>query len=238
MNPTLIITKRELGSFFDSLVAYIVLVIFLGFSGFFTWFYGADVFIRKQADLAVFFSVGRWTLFFFIPAITMRMFAEEKRSGTIELLLTKAVSSRQVVLGKFLACLGMVAIALAFTLPYYFSISRLGEVDHGVIWSGYFGLLLMSAVYIAIGLWTSSITNNQIVAFLLALFIGIFFHLLFDFMAAGSSGFLGELFSSLSMSQHVDSITRGVLDSKDLVYFLSLTGLGLLLTELNISKKG
>jgi len=237
MNPSWVITKRELGSFFDSLVAYIILIAFLGFSGFFTWLYGSDVFIRKQADLAVFFGVARWTLFFFIPAITMRMLAEERKTGTIELLLTKAVSNRELIVGKFMACLAMVGIALLFTLPYYFTISQLGDVDHGAIWAGYLGLLLMSAAYIAIGLFASSITNNQVVAFLLALFIGIFFHFLFDVMASGFTGFMGELLSTLSMSQHVDSITRGVLDSKDLIYFLSLTALGLLLSELSLSKR-
>lgn len=237
MNPVWVITKREMGSFFDSLVAYIILVAFLGFSGFFTWLYGSDVFYRKQADLAVFFDVARWTLFFFIPAITMRMLAEERKTGTIELLLTKAVNNRQVVWGKFLACLSMVGIALLFTLPYYITISQLGDVDHGAIIAGYFGLLLMSAAYIAIGLFASSITNNQIVAFLLALFVGIFFQFLFDIMASGAGGFWGELFSTLSMSRHVESITRGVLDSKDLVYFLSLTGLGLLLSEMSIANQ-
>lgn len=237
MNPVWVISKRELGSFFDSLVAYIILIAFLGFSGFFTWLYGSDVFYRKQADLAVFFGVARWTLFFFIPAITMRMLAEERKSGTIELLLTKAVSNRQLIWGKFTACLLMVGIALLFTLPYYVTISQLGDVDHGAIWAGYFGLLLMSAAYISIGLLASSITSNQIVAFLLALFIGIFFHFLFDVLASGASGFWGDLFTTLSMSQHVDSITRGVVDSKDLVYFLSLTGLGLLLSEMSIAKR-
>lgn len=237
MNPTWVITKRELNSFFDSLVAYIILIAFLGFSGFFTWLFGADVFLRKQADLAVFFGVARWTLFFFIPALTMRMLAEEKKTGTLELLLTKAVTYRQVIMGKFWACLGMVAIALLFTLPYYITIASIGNMDHGATISGYLGLLLMSAAYISIGLFTSSITNNQIVAFLMALFIGIFFHFLFDVLASGSTGFLGELFSTLSLSQHFDSITRGVLDTKDIIYFLSITVLGILLSEINIAKK-
>lgn len=237
MNPVWVIAKRELGSYFDSLIAYIILVAFLGFSGFFTWLYGADVFLRKQADMAVFFSVARWTLFFFIPAITMRQLAEEKRSGTIELLLTKNVSNRQVVLGKFLSCFLMVCIALAFTIPYYITIANLGDMDHGATIAGYVGLLLMSGAYISIGLFASSITNNQIVAFLLALFIGIFFHLLFDIMASGTTGFLGELFHTLSLSNHFDSISRGVLDSKDLIYFISIILLGLLLSELSISKR-
>ena len=237
MHSIWVIAKRELNSYFDSLIAYIVIIAFLGFSGFFTWLYGADVFYRKQADLAVFFSVARWTLFFFIPAITMRQLAEERKTGTIELLLTKAVTDRQVILGKFLSCFLMVAIALLFTLPYYVTITKLGNADHGAIISGYIGLLLMSAAYIRIGLFASSITNNQIVAFLLALFIGIFFHLLFDVLASGATGFMGELFSTLSLTRHYDSITRGVLDSKDIIYFLSLIVMGLALSELSIAKR-
>ena len=162
MNPVWVIAKRELNSYFDSLIAYIILIAFLGFSGFFTWLYGGDVFFRKQADMNVFFGIARWTLFFFIPAITMRQLAEEKKAGTIELLLTKAVTDRQVVLGKFLSCFLMVALALVFTLPYYISIAQLGNIDHGATISGYIALLLLSGAYISIGLFASSITNNQI----------------------------------------------------------------------------
>jgi len=237
MNPTWVIAKRELNANFDSLIAYIILIAFLGFSGFFTWLFGADVFFRKQADLAVFFGVAKWTLFFFIPAITMRQFAEEKRTGTIELLLTKNVSDRQVVVGKFWSCFLMVCIALAFTLPYYFSVASLGNIDHGATISGYIGLMFLSAAYISIGLFTSSITSNQVVAFLLALFIGIFFHFLFDVIADGFTGFVGEFFSMLSLSNHFDSISRGVLDTKDILYFASITLLGLFLSERNISKR-
>jgi len=180
MNPVWTIAKRELSSYFDSLIAYIIIVAFLGFTGFFTWLFGADVFLRKQADLQVFFGVAQWTLFFFIPAITMRQLAEEKRSGTIELLLTKAVSNRQLVIGKWLSCFSMVLIALLFTLPYYITIANIGNIDHGATLGGYFGLLLLSGAYISIGLFASSLTDNQIVAFLLALFIGIFFQIIFS----------------------------------------------------------
>jgi gliding motility-associated transport system permease protein len=218
------------------LIAYIIIVAFLGFSGFFTWLFGADVFFRKQADLAVFFGVAKWTLFFFIPALTMRQFAEEKRTGTIELLLTKNVTNRQVVTGKFLSCFLMVCIALAFTLPYYFSVASLGNLDHGATLCGYLGLLLMSGAYISIGLFASSITNNQIVAFLLALFIGVFFHFLFDIIASGLTGWMGEFFNMLSISSHFDSISRGLVDTKDLLYFASIIALGLFLAEWNISK--
>ncbi len=193
--------------------------------------------MRKQADLAAFFGVARWTLFFFIPAITMRQLAEEKKTGTIELLLTKAISERQIILGKFLSCLIMVGLALLFTLPYYVTLTQLGNVDHGAIISGYFGLVLMSAAYISIGLFASSITSNQIVAFLVALFISIFFQLLFDIMSSGASGFMAELFTTLSLSRHYDSIVRGVLDSKDIVYFVSLTLFWLMLAELNIRSR-
>ena len=237
MRATWIIAKRELNANFDSLTAYIVLVLFLGFTGYFTWFAGNDIFFRKQADLVVFFAVAKWTLFFFIPAITMRQFAEERRTGTIELLLTKNVNERQVVLGKFLASFLIVAIALAFTLPFYISVSMLGDVDHGAILMGYFGLLLLSAAYISIGLFASSLTNNQIVAFLLALFIGIFFHFLFEIMAASTTGWLANLLQMLSVSAHFDSIARGVVDSKDLVFFLSVVVLGLLLAEYNLINK-
>ena len=237
MNPIWIIAKRELNSFFDSLVAYVVIIAFLGFSGLFTWLYGSDIFIRKEADLRVFFQVAFWTLFFFIPALTMRQLAEEKKTGTIELLLTKNVSDRQVVLGKFAACLLMVCIALAFTLPYYFTVAYLGDIDHGATIAGYLGLILMSASYISIGLFASSITNNQIVAFLMALFIGVFFHFIFGVLASSATGWLGELFSTLSLADHYESITRGVLDTKDLIYFGSLIFLGILLSELNISTR-
>jgi len=237
MNKIWIIANRELHSFFDSLTAYIMLVAFLGFSGFFTWLYGADIFLRNQADLQVFFSIAYWTLFFFIPAITMRTLAEENKSGTIELLLTKAVTDWQVVAGKFTACLTLILIALALTLPYYFTVWKLGPVDHGAVWSGYLGLILMASTYISIGVFTSSITNNQIVAFLLALLIGIFFHVIFDVLSASLTGTAGTIFSYLSLSTHFESVSRGVIDSKDLVYFFSLIFLGLLLAETSLSKR-
>ena len=171
MKPIWIIAKRELRAFFDSLIAYILIIVFLGLSGFFTWLFGSDIFFIGQATLQPFFSVAYWTLFFFIPALTMKMIAEEKRMGTIELLLTKSVSDWQVILGKFTACLILIGIALLLTLPYYITVWFLGPIDHGAVWSGYLGMILMSMAYISIGLFASSITNNQIVAFLLSLFI-------------------------------------------------------------------
>lgn len=237
MKEIWIITKRELHSFFNSLMAYILLILFLGFSGFFTWLYGSDIFFMGQASLGTFFGIAYWTLFFFIPAITMRLLAEEKRSGTIELLLTKAVTDRQVVLGKFLAALLLIVIALLFTLPYVITVMSIGNLDLGAVTGGYLGLILMSAAYISIGLFASSITTNQIVAFLTALFIGIFFHVIFGVLASGMGGILGKLFNYLSLSGHFESMSRGVIDSKDLIYFLSIIFIGLFFTELSLGKR-
>jgi ABC-2 type transport system permease protein len=237
MSKVIVIARKEFGTFFDSLVAYILLATFLGFSGFFTWIQGSDIFMRQEADLDVFFSVARWTLFFFIPALTMKMVAEEKKTGTIEMLLTKDVTDQEVIWGKFLGCLMLVGVALLFTIPYYISVAYLGKMDHGATITGYIGLFLMSAAYIAIGLFASSITNNQIVAFLLALLIGIFFHFLFDVFASGTSGWLSDLFQTLSLTNHYDSISRGVVDTKDLIYFGSITAIGLFLAEYFISKR-
>ena len=237
MKQIWIISKRELQSFFNSLMAYIMLVAFLGFSGFFTWLFGSDVFFVKQASLQSFFGIAYWTLFFFIPALTMRLFAEENRSGTIELLVTKPVNDWQLVLGKFLSTLLLIIIALVLTLPYYITVANLGPVDHGAVWSGYLGLILMSAAYISIGIFTSSISNNQIVGYMLALFIGIFFQIIFGMLAVNLSGLFGSILDYLSLSTHFESISRGVIDTKDLIYFLSIIFIGLVLTEGNLAKK-
>ncbi|MBG0859983.1 MAG: ABC transporter permease subunit [Bacteroidales bacterium] len=237
MKTIWIITKRELNSFFDSLIAIIMIVLFLGFSGFFTWISGSDIFIMGQASLRVFFGIAYWTLFFFIPALTMRMLAEEKKSGTMEMLLTKPVTDRQVILGKYFATIILIAIALAFTLPYVITVSKIGNIDAGGALCGYLALLLISAAYAGIGLFASSLTSNQIVAFLSALFIGLFFHIIFEVIAGGMKGFFGQIINSLSMTVHFESLSRGVLDSKDLIYFGSIIFMGLFLTEVSLSKR-
>ena len=237
MKTIWIITKRELNSFFDSLIAFIMIVLFLGFSGFFTWISGSDIFLIGQASLRSFFSIAYWTLFFFIPALTMRLIAEEKKTGTIEMLLTKAVTDRQVILGKYLATLILICIALLFTLPYVITVSKIGNIDAGGVICGYLALVLMSAAYTSIGLFTSCITNNQIVAFLSALFIGLFFHIIFEVVASGMTGFLGQIINSLSVSVHFESLSRGVVDSKDLIYFGSIILMGLFLSEVSLSKR-
>jgi ABC-2 type transport system permease protein len=237
MKSIWIITKRELNSFFDSLIAYILLVLFLGFSGFLTWLAGSDIFSIGQATLRPFFSYAFWTLLFFIPAITMRLLAEEKKTGTLELLLTKAISDRQVILGKFLASLIFICISLLFTLPYVITVASSGNIDNGEVICGYLGLILMSAAYISIGLYVSSLTSNQIVAFLISLFICVIFHFIFDIISNAFTGVLAELLNLLSLSTHFESIQRGVVDAKDLIYFLSIVFLGLFLAETSLSKR-
>ncbi|WP_456459518.1 ABC transporter permease [Reichenbachiella sp.] len=238
MNKIWIITRRELASFFDSLIAYVIIIMFLGFTGFFAWVNpSSNVFLMGQANLQVFFQIGFWTLFFFIPALTMKMLAEETRSGTIELLSTKAISDWEIVTGKFMACLLLVLIALTCTIPYYATVSQLGSVDHGAVIGGYMGLLLLSAGYISIGLFASSITNNQIVAFLIALLIGIFFQLLFDIMGFTFRGAVGNVLNYLSMRTHFDSLSRGVIDSRDLIYFFSVIGVGLTFAQAMLSRR-
>jgi len=232
-----IITKRELQSYFDSLIAYILLVLFLGFSGFFTWLFGNDIFMIGQASLDVFFTWSFWTLFFFIPGLTMRSLAEESSSGTIEILSTKAVTQWQIILGKFIGIWLLVLIALLLTLPYYYTISQLGDMDHGAVLGGYFGLLLISGAYIGIGIFASSISKNQIVAFLLSLLIAIFFQLIFDLLSKNMTGPLSVLLNYMSLNYHFSSMSRGVIDLRDIVFFLSVAGTGLLLAKFMLSKK-
>ncbi len=232
-----IIAKRELKSFFDSLLAYIMIIAFLVFTGLFTWMIGQTVFLMKQASLQSFFGVAYWALFIFIPALTMKLIAEERSSGTLELILTKPVSDAQLVLGKFLAVFILVMLSLALTIPYYITVASIGPIDNGATILGYVGLLLMSAAYISIGVFASSITGNQIISFLLALFIGIFFHLIFGIISRYFPGFIGNTLNYLSLSTHYESLTRGVIDSKDLIYFASLIVLGLFGAEMVIGRR-
>ncbi len=237
MRTIWIIAKRELNSFFDSLIAYVLLTIFLMITGFFTWLLVSDVFLINQASLQTMFGVSFWSLLWFIPAITMRSIAEEKKTGTIELLLTRAVTDRQIIIGKFIASFILVALAFAFTLPYYITVANLGDIDHGATLCGYLGVLLMSAGYIGIGIMFSSVTDNQIVAFLLSLVSIFMLHMVFSFLAGNTTGTLSAVFRFFSANDHFQSMARGVIDMRDVVYFLSLAGLGLFLSEVQLSKR-
>jgi ABC-2 type transport system permease protein len=238
MHAVWTICKREVNAFFDSLTAYVLLVIFLGLSGTFTWLFGqGDIFFVGEASLDVFFQVSFWTLFFFIPAVTMGMIAEERRSGTLELLATKPVSDLQIVAGKWLAALGLVAIALVFTLPYYVTVAQLGPIDHGATISGYIGLLLVSAVYISIGLFASSLTTNQIVAFLSSLFIAVFLHLLFGQMTNILPGIAADIVGFLDLQGHFRTLSRGVIDAASVLYVATLTVIGTLAATVSLKSR-
>jgi ABC-2 type transport system permease protein len=167
----------------------------------------------------------------------MQLLAEEKKIGTLELLLTKSVTDRQVVFGKFLAAVAMLAIALLFTLPFVITIFSIGNADAGQIISGYFGLLLTGATFVSIGLYSSSLTSNQIVSFLIALIISVFFQFIFALLASSTPGVIGEIFEQLGVNTHFESVSRGVLDTRDLIYFASVIFLGLFLSELSLTKR-
>lgn len=238
MRAILLIVRKELASFFDSPMAYLVIVTFLAVSGFFTWWFGTDVFIRGIADLSTFFNVANWSLFILIPAITMRTVAEERKSGTLDLLLTRSITPQQVVAGKFLACLALIVLTLLCTLPYYATVAMLGPIDHGTAVCGYLGLVLMSAAYIALGIFASTLTANQITAFILALVIMALFHFGMSVLAANLTGLPGQVFRYLSTGTHFESMGRGVIDSRDLVYFLTLITAGLVLASHELARRG
>ncbi len=233
-----IICKREIKAFFDSLMAYIMIIVFLGLSGIFTWLLGGgDVFFVGQASLSSFFNVAFWTLFFFIPAITMRMMAEEERAGTMELLATKPISHFQIVAGKWLAAWLLIVISLALTLPYYITVANLGPIDHGATISGYLALLFVSGVYTSIGIFASSLTSNQIVAFIVSLFIAFFFQMLFSQMASILPDSLASIAQYLSLRQHYQTMTRGVIGLSNLVYLISLIFIGFLAASMSIKRR-
>jgi ABC-2 type transport system permease protein len=221
--------RKEILTFFSSLTGYLVVSVFLVTTGLFLWVIPGDLNILYSgyASLEPLFYLAPWIYLFLVPAVTMRLFAEEKRSGTIELLLTRPLTELQIVLAKYLAGLTLVVISLLPTLIYYFAVSQLGNpvgnVDHGATWGSYLGLLFLAGVYVAIGVFASSLTDNQIVAFIIALLLCFVFYYGFESMALipalkSASGTL----SFLGINDHYKSISRGVVDSRDVVYFLSV----------------
>jgi ABC-2 type transport system permease protein len=211
------ITNREFKAYFNSPVAYFVISIFLIMVGilFFIPFFSQD-----RVSMRSFFSLVPFLLVFFVPAITMRLIAEERRSGTIEMLITMPVRDVDVILGKFFAALLLLVVALVLTLPYAITISNFGNLDWGPVLGGYFGLLLMGAACLSLGLLASSWTENQIIAFVVGLFLSMFFLMLDQFMIFLPSGMVG-LFEYLSFGAHFRNAARGIIDSRDVVFFLS-----------------
>lgn len=210
--------KKELRSFFDSPIAYIVITIFLLISG---WFFFNDLFLVNQASMRNLFGIVPFIFMFFVPAITMRLISEEKRSGTIEILVTLPVKDYEIILGKFLAGLILISTAVVLTWVYAFTLSGLGNLDFGSAVAGYVGLILLGAAYLSIGIFTSSLTQNQIVAFITS-FVIIFALYMLDKVLMFVPGFLASLFEYLSVGYHFSNIARGVIDSRDVIYYLSL----------------
>jgi ABC-2 type transport system permease protein len=234
-SSTLVIARREFRSNFDSPIGYVVIIISLFIVGAFVF---RDYWTLNRATLSPLFTYLPFAFYaLIIPAITMRLFAEEKRTGTIELLITMPVRDRDVVIGKFLGTMGVVCVLLILTATYPILISRIGNLDWNPTWVGYFGLLLGTAAGVSIGLFFSSITENQIVAFFLTafvVFIGLF---LIEYLGAAVGGTLGDVIAFVSFMRRLQPFQRGLLDLRNVVYFLSVTVFFLLLTTRSLESR-
>ncbi len=228
------LVKRELVAYFTSPVAYVFLVIFLLLTGFFTFSTG-NFFERGEASLAAFFGWHPWLFLVVVPAIGMRLWAEERRSGTLELLFTLPIATWQAIVAKFLASWIFIAVALLLTFPAWVTVNLLGEPDNGAIVAGYVGSFLLAGAYLAITSMTSAMTRNQVVAFILAVLIGLFlvlagFNPVTDLMTRWASPAMIDTVAAFSVMTHFDGFQRGVIDSRDLVFFLSVIGFSLFAT--------
>ncbi len=226
MSNVWIIAKRELSGYFTTPIAYVFIVIFLFLNGVFTFYLGS-FFERGQADLITFFGFHPWLYLALIPALTMRLWAEERKAGTIELLLTLPVSMFEAVLGKFLATWIFAAIALSLTFPMWLTVNYLGQPDNGIILASYFGSLLMAGAYIAIGSCISALTKNQVIAFVITVVVCLIFllsgfPLVLDFFSGWTPDILMRAISGLSFLTHFDDISKGIIELRDIVYFVSL----------------
>ena len=221
--------KKEISGFFSSLTGYLVIVVFLLLNSLFMWIVPGqfNVIENGYASMDSLFAIAPWVFLFLVPAITMRMFSEEKRTGTLDLLYTRPVSELQIILAKFLASWALVLSSLIPTLIYFWSVSRLGSppgnMDIGGTWGSYIGLLFLGGIYAAIGIFASSLTGNQIVAFITAVFLSFLMYLGFEFLSGiAESGSTVFIISRLGISYHYNSISRGVIDSRDMLYFVGV----------------
>jgi ABC-2 type transport system permease protein len=229
-----IILRRELEGYFTSPVAYVFLVIFLLLTGFFTFTAGA-FFERGEASLSAFFGWHPWLYLVLVPAVGMRVWAEERRAGTIELLLTLPITTWQAIIGKFLAPWLFLALALVLTFPVVLTVNVLGEPDNGAIAAGYVGSLLLAGAYLALTCMTSAMTRNQVVAFILSVVICLFlilagFNPVTDLLARWTNSTVVDTVAAFSVITHFDGFQRGVIDSRDLIFFLSMIGFALFAT--------
>lgn len=235
------ILTKELNSFFSSPIGYLVIAVYLIINGLFLWVFEGDFNILHAgfADLNSYFFLAPWIFIFLIPAITMRSFSDEINTGTIEILKTKPIGNWHIVLGKYLGSLILVLLAIALTLVYVYSIYQLGNpvgnINFGSTFGSFIGLLFLSSAYVTIGIFSSTISKNQIVSFLIA--VSISFFLFYGFEAISTLNLFGNFnytIQQLGMLEHFNSISKGVLDSRDLLYFISITYLFLFLTKFSI----
>jgi ABC-2 type transport system permease protein len=239
----LAILKKEINTFFASPIGYLVIGVFLLLNGMFLWVFKGEFNILDNglASLSSFFLLAPWILIFLIPAVTMRSFSDEKKQGTLELLVTKPISHFQIVLGKYFGAFVLIIMALVPTLLYVYTISQLGSpqgnLDIGSTIGSYFGLLFLIAAYTAIGVFASTLSDNQIVAFIIAVFICFFFY--FGFEGLSNYTIFNNLvyLENLGMASHYNSMSRGVIDTRDLVYFISIALAFLVFTKLRIQKQ-
>ncbi len=233
------ILLREIKSFFGSPIGYLVIAIFLLLNGLFLWVFEGDFNIPNSgfADLSPFFTLAPWILVFLIPAVTMRSFSDEKKQGTIELLFTKPLGIWEIINGKFFGAFLLIVIAIIPTLIYVWVVSNLGNpegnLDFGSTLGSYFGLLFLIASYTAIGIFTSTLSENQIVAFILSVLLCFVFYFGFDGISTYAGSF-DLIVSSIGMDYHFKSMSRGVLDTRDILYFISITVLFLSLTAFKL----
>lgn len=233
------ILKKEIQSFFSTPVGYLVIGVFLIANGLFLWVLKGDynIFNYGFADLSGYYFLAPWLFLFLIPAITMKSFSEEKKQGTLELLLTKPITLSQLILGKFLGALALIVIALIPTLLYIYTVHQLGNpignIDIGSAIGAYIGLLGVAMVYCAIGIFTSALSNNQIVSFI----IGVILCFTMYFGLETLSEYTNNTISLIGIKSHFENISKGILDSRDLIYFISTTALFLYITKLILAKK-
>lgn len=228
------IMKRELGGYFTSPIAYVFLVIFLLLTGFFTFTVG-NFFERGEASLVSFFTWHPWLYLFLVPAVGMRLWSEERRLGTLELLLTLPITSWQAIVGKFLASWAFLALALVLTFPVVITVNWLGDPDNGVIFAGYVGSLMLAGAYLAISCMTSAMTRNQVISFILSVMICLFLILagytpVTDLLTRWASPVVVQTIAAFSVMTHFEGFQRGVLDTRDVVFFVSVIGFALFAT--------
>lgn len=236
--------KRELNSFFSSVTGYIVLVVFLVMNSLFLWVFPGDFNIPDAgyASLDSMFILAPWLFLFLVPAVTMRLFSDERRLGTMELLFVRPLSDLRIVLAKFFAGQALVLLALIPTLVFYVSVWLMGNppgnVDSGAFWGSFIGLFFLAAVYVSIGLFTSTLSDNQIVSFILGVLLSFIFFLGFDYLAdLGFEGGVQNFIEGLGIAHHYNSMARGVIDTRDVVYFLSVISIFTLFSKIVLESR-